>query len=713
MGRIRFVLVLVLALFSAGTPASDESPAMGHHVSSRTIALSDMGLTEAIVLGERNSEQHLYLPMPEGIRFRSVRFELVATYLQPFAGNAVLTISVNGVPALVRPLKSSVTPVEIVLPLSDVRPKLGILDITVALSTQADASRCYDQRGKGIELAMDTRRTRLVYTFAHDEVKDIQTLLASLPYRPVVLVSGNSLNPGQYESTLRVLQALSGMGLQPELLAVPKIGESVSVEGLAESAALPERLRQAVVGRTRFQIKDQNDIGIWLRARMATPNGLAQIVLDPAETGHTLLAALAASGMNKLSGPWGVPEQWLRTATKDNNNIGLMQLAGYPVLAIGNGDVTKAVKLMVTEWKRIASSPALEVIAAADLRAGKEDKSSLHFTKGFPLKTLTADGEWQIPFDLKDLPKGRWPDAFELNMIAAPGSDGKSPVATVLLNDNLLTAALLSTNGQMTRITARIPLYAVRANNVLKVRVSHRVESGLCSGVSQAMPVQLLPSSFLSLDKAQEASKFFMLAPVLAAHGDIVVPERYLQDATQTLPAVSAFLGGLSVRPDSFSLQVSAEGAFVPKESFVAFEVEPDDVPGLVTTRSGHLVVRNGRGEAVFDSAGMGELAVIQLVKSHRKTGAYVTSVTGKMPLFSKPLEISDGSLAIADAQGARLVADPDDPDGELELDEENRGIKLFFHHYRIWIIGVGVLMLPVLAVIGLRLYYRRRNLLA
>lgn len=713
MGRIWFVLVLALVSFSTETQASDKALALARDVSTRSITLSDMGLTEAIVLGERNSEQHLYLPMPEGIRFRSVRFELAATYLQPFSGNAVLTISVNGSPALVRPMKSSVVPVEIVLPLSEVQPRLGVLDVSVALSTQADASRCYDQRGKGIELALDTHKTRLVYAFSHEEVRDIQTLLASLPHRPAILLSGNTLSQSQYESMLRVMQALSGMGLQPELLAVPKVGESVSVEGLVANAALPDTLRQAVQGRTRFQIKRQEDIGAWLRARMESPNGLAQVVFDPVETRRALLEALTASGINRLPRQFGAPEQWLRKAEKDNSNIELMQLAGYPVLGIGNGDAAKAVKLIATEWKRIANSPGLEVASAVDMRMTKEDKSSMHFAKDFPLRLLTADGEWQVPFDLKNLPQGRWPDAFELNMMAAPGSDGKSPVATVLLNDNLLTAALLSTNGQMTRITARIPLYAVRANNVLKVRVSHRVESGLCSGVSQAMPVQLLPSSFLSLSKAPEASKFFMLEPMLATHGDIVVPMRYLQDVIQTLPAVSAFLSGLSMGPDSITLQVSPGGAFIPKNTFVAFEVEPDDVPGLVTTRSGHLVVRNGRGDAVFDSAGMGELAVIQLVSSHRKVGAYVTPVSGKMPVFNKPLEISDGSLAIADAQGARLVADPDDPDGELELDEENRGIKLFFHHYRIWIIVIGVLMLPVLAVIGLRLYYRRRNLQA
>ncbi|MDD5300580.1 MAG: hypothetical protein PHD65_08815 [Gallionella sp.] len=711
MKRVWFVLVLACGLFSVNAHASGKVAVIAHNVSNRIITLSDMGLTEAVTLGERNSEQHFYLPMPQGIPLKSAVFKLVATYLQPFAGNAVLTVSVNGDPVLMRKLESSITPIEIVLPLANAQPKAGILDVSVALSTQADASRCFDQRGKGIELSLDTHNTSLIYAFEHGAVSDIRTMLSTLPHRPAILLPSNALSQAQYESTLRMLLALSGMGLQPELLAVPKVGEIVTVDGLMASAAMSDTLRLAVQNKKLFKIQDKQDVGAWLLARMNSPNGLAQIVLDPVETRRALLTSIAESGMNELPGRLGSPEQWLHKEAKGNSNIELMQLAGYPVLGVGGGDAAKAVKLISTEWKQIAISSSLDVASAVDMNNSKEGKSNLHFAKDFPLRVLTADGEWVVPFNLHRLPKGRWPDAFELNMLAAPSSGGQSPVASVLLNDNLLTAALLGTNGKMTRITARIPLYALRANNMLKVRVGHRVESGLCSGVSQSIPVQLLPSSFLSLTGLPNASQFFMLEPALANHGDIIVPKRYLQDSALTLPAVSAFLNGLSVGFDNFVLQTSVEKSFVPKGVFVSFEIEPDDVSELVSTRSGHLIVRNAQGKAVLDSAGMGELAVMQLVQSHRQSGVYITTVTGRMPIFNKPLDIGIGSLAIADAQGTRLVVNLDDPDGDLELDEQNLGVKLFIHHYRTWIIVLVVLLLPVIAILGLRFYYSRRNL--
>ncbi len=706
MKKTGLALLLVLAVFSFGVFAAD-TPVAHDTSSSRSVTLSDMGLTETVLLGERNSEQHFYLPMPQGVRFARARFELSATYSQPFPGDAVLTVSINGLAKLIQPLKSSGVPIELVLPINDAEPKAGVLDVGIALSTRMDASHCYDQRGKGIELAVDTHKTRLVYAYANSEIDGVDKMLATLPHHPVVLIPSNTLDAPQYQAVLRIVQALSGIGLQPELVAVPKIGESASVAGLDASGQMLPALRQAIESGTRFAIRDADDLGAWLRARLEAENGLAQVVFDAAATRQALRDAYAASRMQ------GAVDAWLDSAVQDKSNIELMALAGYPVLAIGKDNVEQAVKLIGADWKRIAKGAALTVMSAADLRKSKQSKAAMHIARDFPLRVLNGDGEWQIPFNLRDIPPGRWPDAFELNVMASPGSDGKSPVAAVLLNDNLLTAALLNTNGQLTRITVHIPLYAVRSSNVLKIRVSHRVESGLCSGVSQAMPVQLLPTSFLSLKRAPEPSQFFMLDSMLSRHGDVIVPQRYLQDVTDSLPAVSAILNGMAVGGEGFDLKVNAGKEFVPENVFVAFETAPQEASELVTTQTGRLVIRNSNGEAVFDSTGMKEMAVMQLVESHRQYGVYVLPVSGRLPVFQKPFEVAMGNLAVADAQGVRLVVNVSDPDNNLELDEQNRGIKLFFHHYRIWLIVLGVLMLPVLAMLGLRLYYRRRNLQA
>lgn len=46
----------------------------------------------------------------------------------------------------------------------------------------------------------------------------------------------------------------------------------------------------------------------------------------------------------------------------------------------------------------------------------------------------------------------------------------------------------------------------------------------------------------------------------------------------------------------------------------------------------------------------------------------------------------------------------------EYQLDEENRTPMIVFQRYRVWIMLLALLVLPVLAVVGMRYYIRRRN---
>lgn len=84
--------------------------------------------------------------------------------------------------------------------------------------------------------------------------------------------------------------------------------------------------------------------------------------------------------------------------------------------------------------------------------------------------------------------------------------------------------------------------------------------------------------------------------------------------------------------------------------------------------------------------------------------------MNGALPALRNPLELSAGNLAIADAGGTRLAFNLDDPQNDWQLDEQNRGVRTFMQRYRSWFILLGVLLLPVLAVFGLRWYFRNRQ---
>ncbi|HLP96866.1 MAG TPA: hypothetical protein VK149_00330 [Sideroxyarcus sp.] len=722
-----FVFFLVCSASSIAAAAVSATQA------ERVISLADMGVSESITLHSRNFERHFYFPLPQGAALKNGRLEIRGRFFHPFDDRSALTILVNGEPRLTRTLsrRSEMLSLKLAefggsvyssgndtgqefdlkLPISAAESKGGFLDIGIVLSAQLDAEHCVDLRGHGDELVIDPKMTRLSYSYDTDEVKDIRTLLAALPRQPVILLSGEKIGQAQYETALRLSQGLAGLGMRARFIAVPQVGDVVGTEGLSEIAEwglIPSAgaIREAAKTRSRVKLRRAEDVAAWLIAHMLARDGLGQIVVDSVKTRQALAAALRHVPMSAaLQQRIGRSEQWLGAGGNGDDNLRLARLGGKPVLLVED---IKATALIASLWQVLADVPKMGLESATAL--DKEYDGDLHFARNLPIQNIPSSGEWQIPLRLTDFPDGKWPDTFEINLRAAPGGDGQAPVASVILNDNLLMVEALHTDGEMTRVSAQAPLYAIRANNLLKVKVNRREEGGHCSHVGQEALVQLLPSSFATFRGAPDTTQFYMLQPMVSRHGQVVVPKRYLDSAAQTLSVVSSVLRGFSIGPESFALTVAEEDEFSPERPFIAFETAPASVSELISTANGRLVVYNGSEKKAFDSAGMGELAVVQLVRSHRKPGVYITSVTGTLPLSAVPLDFSEGSMAVFGKQGVKLAVNLDDPDNDYQLDEQNRGAVLVFQHYRVWFVLLGLLLLPVALVLGLRYYFRRQS---
>lgn len=750
--RLIFVMLASFACNSFAAKQHTHAPSL-EIPTTRTLALSDLGISEPVSLGNRNHEQHFFLPVPQGIALKNARLEIHGTYLHPFPERAALSILVNGVAVFTQSLSDREggfslklaylnneystnrnnpdsglsKEIDLSLPLKNLKSQEGFLDLGVVFSTQVDVTGCMDERGRGSELSISPKATRISYTFDGDSVRDVRTLLTTLPHRPAILLPSRQLTQVQYEAALRLSQAMSGNGLQPEFVTIPQPGDMVSTKDMISTSELDRipslrKLLAAARNHADFKIAQADDVGAWLILRMLSPNGLAQAVIDPDQVRKVLAAALRqipppdAHHLQKLFGQQlqlDHADQWLNKATLDKASVRVSLLAGQPVLAIDGPDMLKGATLIATMWHKIANGQELALGAIAPLADKGNSSPHVHLPQNLPIRHVSANAEWQIPVRIGELPEGQWPESFELSMMAAPSSDGLSPTASILLNDNLLTATALRTDGKITRISAKIPLYSLRANNILKVEISRRVESGHCSGSSQDTPVQLLPSSYLELGNVQDTTHFYMLESFLAHKSEIAIPFRYLENAEQTLPTVSAILRGLSVGALGFNLSVHAKTSFTPARPFIAFELKPSPSTELASTASGRLIIRNGHDQTVFNSAGLGELAVLQLAHSDKQPGVFVASVTGKLPRFNGPLELSFGNLAVADAQGVKLAVDMDDPDNDFQLDEQNRGVKVFFQRHQVWFVILVILLMAVLTVLAVREYYRHRNLKA
>ena len=744
MMKLRFCFLLLVAL--SGTTLAGESvwttKVRSGSPTTRVIALSDLGLTESVALAERgsNREQHFFFPIPQDVALKDMRVEVRGVFLRAFTGDAVLSILADGVPIsklslsgsedeFSRPVRAddpAASPVrgarparEITLsvPLKRLDFKKGYLDFALVLSSRA--RKDISETGEGNALSIDTKETGLTYTFDAASVKDIRSLLRTLPFRPVILLPGRVLSQAQYEAALRTALALSQTGLQPEFVTLPEVGDTVHVE----DSWLPDELKTipqfkdfyaASAKEEGLTIERPEQIGAWLVLRTLSPGGLAQIVLDPVQVGQHLREACrhaVALGLEGRLASWGKLarlDQWLAEEKGGKSNVRVGQLAGQPVLLLDEPDMAQGAALIATMWREVENSRDELLDKALLLTNDEQGKTHFYFPQTQSVKYVKKDAEWVVPFKLGDLPYGKWPEAFEINLLASPTGDSVQPVASVFLNDNLLGGSFLRTDGQIERISARIPMYSIASNNYLKVQVRRRCD-GECPAEMQGYPVQMLPSSYLELGSRSDYRQFFMLPPALGHGGDVLLPLKYLEQSGQSLPFVSSILAALSAKTGGINIRFSDKAEFSPERPFVSFEMAPHSANGLVRSGNGRLTVRNAEGRVVFDGEGMGSLATLQLIHAGSRSGVAVFPVSGRLPRFSEPLDISQGDFAILDAKGVKLNFNLGDPENEMQVEEQNRDVWFFLERHRWWLIAMGLLLLVVAGLYVLRMYFQRR----
>ena len=517
MMRLNFYFLLVMAVLSSQAIAGVREWAVktqGGSPTTRVIALSDLGLTESVALTDRDNsrEQHFFFSIPQDVVLKDVRIDVRGVFLRAFTGDAVLSFLVDGVPVsklslsgnedeFSHPVKADdiaastirgARPAkEIILsiPLKNFDFKKEFIDFTIVLSSRA--KKDVHDTGGGNALSIDTKETGLTYTFDAASVKDIRSLLRTLPFRPAILLPERVLSQTQYEAALRTALALSQTGLQPEFVSIPKVGDAVHADGLR----VPDELKAMPLFSDFFAVAEKHtsltitrpeQIGAWLVLRALSPNGLAQIVFDPMRTGQYLREAIsyvAASGLEKRMASWekiARLDQWLAQDAGQQANIRVSLLAGQPVLLLSEPNAVQGASLIATMWREVANNQDFLLDKALLLTNNEQDKTHFYFPQSQSVKYVEKTAEWTVPFKLGDLPSGKWPEAFEINLVASPMGDSVQPVASVFLNDNLLSASFLRTDGQIERISARIPMYSIASSNYLKVQVSRRCDGSEC-----------------------------------------------------------------------------------------------------------------------------------------------------------------------------------------------------------------------------------------
>lgn len=730
------LLSVVGILLSSVAQAADNSS--GWRM--RSISLLDAGFSKPVIFDQKRREQHFYFPIAQNVKIKDVSLELDATYLRQFSSTDGLTIQVNGVPVKAlslaqgggasflrmtgidgQPWSADVTgqsraEINLSIPLKNLDPAIRFVDVGVFFNSKIEVDKCAEIIGRGNEILLDPH-SRIRYRFDSNSVRDVRSFLTSLPKYPEFLLPGQ-LTSAQYEAALRLLIGFRNQGLAPHVVRLPKPGDEVSVEGFDFKAATARnpffaRISAAISQKHPLHVESDADVAAWLALRLMSENGLADVLIDSAAIRTVLLKSgqiWQSEGVLSLMPGWvkqAIADQWQIKSRLKQANLSVANWAGTQLLMLDGDDLNPAALLVGGIWSAIANGPELGVGQAIPLNV-ESRTHRLMIAHNLPVQYLQGSMHWEVPFSAKDFPGGERPNSIQLNIMAASKSADSAEVVSVFMNDNLLTAKRLRTDGEVTSVEAFVPLYSLKANNVVRIEVADPALHGCAR--SQPLPIQILPSSYLGLTGAHDAKEFFGLVPALAHDSSVIVPAAYFLRPEDTLLTVSRVLQGMQISPEGFRFQGSANAEFSANGPFVSFEISPKGLNGVVDAKMDKLSVRNKDGLMVFDSRGLGNLAVVQVMGER---GILVSRIGSGDLGLQVPLELSAGNLAVVDSQGVKLVLDTNDPEQEWSLNESGRGLRYFLERYHLPFVIFGLVVGSALLLLAIRSWLKARHVKA
>lgn len=722
------LVILRLGAFLLGMVLSAESSAESVWVN-RSVTLRESGFSQPLSLNSKIRERHFYLPIAQNANLKDVVLELDANYLRQFVSSDGFTVLINGVPTRSVSLAQGAAPsflkmsgldgaplaldaaselnthISLQIPLINLDASARFVDVGVSFNSKSEDERCTDIQGHANELLINPN-TGLRYQFDRRSVQDVRSFISSLPKHANILLPSN-ITPVQYEAALRLVMGLRHQGIEPQLATFPMLGATLDVHDLNISDALSKQslfagLANAIAQQTPFTLANERDLAAWLAVRLATEKGRADVLVDSAELRAALLKSAVLWRSEKLLS--ALPKstlaalEWATRPVATPANLSLVNWADTQVLLLDAPQQNPAALLTGGLWADIANGAQLNVTQA--LPVISEAKSHrLMIAHNLPAQYLQGEVHWDVPFTAKDLPNGERPNALQLNILSAHRQGDTPAVVSVYMNDFLLTAKNLRDDGEVTAVSAFVPLYTLKANNVVRIEVIDTAQKNCAR--SQPLPVQILPSSFLGLGGASDVTEFFSLLPHLTSASTVLLTPNYLQNASDSLHTVSHVLQGLAMTASAFKVEWVTAKEFNPQGPFVSFEVAAKGLDSLVDANLNHLVVRDKNHAVMFDSNGLGSLAVVQIIGTQ---GVLVSRVgTGALKLLA-PLELSTGNLVILDSQGVKLTLNSNDPLQEFSLNESGRGLVYLVERYHLPFVIVGSVLFVALMMLTFRL---------
>jgi hypothetical protein len=265
---------------------------------------------------------------------------------------------------------------------------------------------------------------------------------------------------------------------------------------------------------------------------------------------------------------------------------------------------------------------------------------------------------------------------------------------------------MLDENGKPQRIAAHVPRYALAPTNVLRI-VFQRRPDGACEARSQGYPVAILPTSHLTLARAEADDDFIGMLARFATSANIAVPAAYLDNATQAVPRLGRLAEVAGIAPTRSTLAVVPAGAgAAPSGPFLAMDVAlHDEQTSRARLSANRLTLVDGAGHTYADVSGLSNLAVIDVTSAGGATGIAYRTLGQQAPQVPATLRLARGDVALVASDSVARLFDSRHP-GEVVTD---RAADDAFSRRLPWLIATGVVaaLLALFAIAGIE---RRRH---
>ncbi|MBN7830377.1 hypothetical protein J5H37_10520 [Stenotrophomonas maltophilia] len=678
----------------------------GDSTVSRQMTLRELGFRQPLVLSGQASQREVYLPVPAGVATRDAQLQLDGRYVRGHAGRTSGLWSVDGDPVAARSITDAQGDASQLLAIDGEPRQNGFVRVGVGWWSIVSDYQCADQSAPANVLRLSPD-SRFSYRFDGRAVDTVAKAWGALPPRVRLLVEGKALQAPTYDAAWRIGTALQAGGKQVQVVALPKVGDSVDLAGISVPASLQGVPAYAALatGERVHAIKDLAEVGALLSLRDSGP--LAADVMIGSEALRAgvraaldaLAAQVGAAGTDAGAAfaAWRGTDMSGLEKPAANASVSVVAVAGRPTLVVDPAAAGKVAGLFAEQWRSYALGRSLQVSAAGTPKLDGDQVLLSRLGNIAGTMDVVTRADRSASFDLGTLSAdGRLPEQVVIDVSAAPNAAGQGAVATIYLNDYLLGGKVLSANGQPQRLVARVPAYALSARNEIRVSFLRQPARPYCHDPATGYPVSILPSSHLTLAKRSLGSDFVGASSQLSRGNQVFVPGAWLQDAAASLGKVIAVASAVGASPEASELKVVDAGAAVsPGAPWLAFGVAPAGVD-VAGQKDGHLRV-GGTSQPLLDVSGLDHAAVVQVGSSGGQLGVLYSDLGAQAPSFSAPFRLLRGDLAVLDGTDVVREFDRQDPYGTRLAHDGNPQSK--WERHMVWLLLlVGVIVFALLA---------------